>query len=225
MPDRVSTLGQNQGHVIIEGASQQNKLLITFAYINQPLGTRFHSSFLKSTDCKKLFLNPGTNAWYQTGVPGVASNFSELIAFVRGFTVAFPDHEILCLGHSMGAFAALGVGVSIGADRILVSVPECVLNLPGSLSTRYLGDTKIDCGDLTAILSGNRKSAISIIVGTQTAFDLKVARQIEQFPLTSVIELNCRHETFPYLRDTGKLAPVLEAFVDGTPIRPLLEGL
>lgn len=214
----------NSEHLIFEGNSSRKKLLIVFAYINQQLGTRSHSSFLRDVDCKKLFLNPGRNEWYQTGVHGVADTYSGLLAFLQDVASDFADHEIICLGHSMGGFPALGIGVSIGASRILASVPEYVLNTANSLSIRHLKDTNVDCGDLTEVLSGNTKSDITVLVGKQNAFDMEMGRQLSGFPHTDVIALETGHNTFPYLRDVGKLGVILEAFVEDQPIRPLLEG-
>jgi hypothetical protein len=214
----------NSEHLIFEGTSNSKKLLIVFAYINQHLGTRSHSSFLRDVDCKKLFLNPGRNEWYQTGVPGVADTYSGLLTFLQDVACHFADHEIICLGHSMGGFPALGMGVSIGASRILASAPEYVLNTPNSLSIRHLKDTTIDWGDLTEVLAGNTKSHITILVGKQNSFDMEVSRQLSGFPNMDVIELETGHNTFTYLKDVGKLHSTLERFVDGQPIRPLLQG-
>ncbi|WP_262029040.1 hypothetical protein [Microvirga sp. Mcv34] len=199
--------------------------MIVFAYIDQKLGTRSHSSFLRHVDCKKLFLNPGRNAWYQTGIPGVASSYTGLLAFLRDVRSDFADHEILCLGHSMGGFPALGIGVTIGADRILASAPEYVLNMPGSLSVRHLKETPVECGDLTPVLSANAGSAITILVGRQNAFDMDVASQLGTFPQTDVVELETGHNTFPYLKDVGTLGATLEAFVEGRDIRQVVAGL
>ncbi|QRM30281.1 hypothetical protein [Microvirga sp. VF16] len=216
---------QNSDHLIFEPDSDCKKLLIVFAYINQQLGTRSHSSFLRNVDCKKLFLNPGLNEWYQTGVPGVASSYSGLLAFLQNVKSSFADHEILCLGHSMGGFPALGVGVSIGADRILASAPEYILNTPDSLSIRHLKDTQIECGDLTDVLSGNSKSSITILVGKRNAFDMNVAHRLSEFPQTDVFELETGHNTFPYLKDVGRLGATLEAFVEGRDIRSIVAGV
>lgn len=216
---------RNSDHVIFEPESDRKKLLIVFAYIDQKLGTRSHSSFLRHVDCKKLFLNPGRNAWYQTGIPGVASSYTGLLAFLRDVRSDFADHEILCLGHSMGGFPALGIGVTIGADRILASAPEYVLNMPGSLSVRHLKEAPVECGDLTPVLSANDGSAITILVGRQNAFDMEVASQLGTFPQTDVVELETGHNTFPYLKDVGKLGATLEAFVEGRDIRQVVAGL
>ncbi|MGO4525934.1 hypothetical protein AB4097_13825 [Microvirga sp. 2MCAF35] len=216
---------RNSDHVIFEPESERKTLLIVFAYIDQKLGTRSHSSFLRHVDCKKLFLNPGRNEWYQTGVPGVASSYTGLLAFLRDVRLDFADHEILCLGHSMGGFPALGIGVAIGADRILASAPEYVLNLPNSLSVRHLKQTRMECADLTPVLSANAGSSISILVGRQNAFDLEVASRLGAFPHTDVIELETGHNTFPYLKDVEKLGATLEAFVEGRDIRGIIAGM
>jgi hypothetical protein len=216
---------QDSSHLIFEPESNRKKLLIIFAYINQKLGTRSHSNFLRNVNCKKLFLNPGLNEWYQTGVPGVASSYSGLLAFLQDVKSNFADHEILCLGHSMGGFPALGIGVSIGADRILASAPEYILNRPNSLSIRHLKDTQIECGDLTPTLSSNSKSSITVLVGKQNAFDMTVARRLSEFPRTDVIALETGHNTFPYLKDVGRLGETLEAFVDARDIRPVVAGV
>ncbi|WP_262270804.1 hypothetical protein [Microvirga yunnanensis] len=213
---------ENSDHLIFEQDSDRKKLLIVFAYINQTLGTRSHPNFLRHIDCKKLFLNPGLSQWYQTGVPGVASSYSGLLAFLQDVKTSFYDHEILCLGHSMGAFPALGIGVGVGADRILASAPEIILNTPGSLSIRHLGSTLLECGDLTPVLFSNSKSSITVLVGKQNAFDMRVARRLGEFPRTEIIELGTGHNTFPYLKDVGKLGAVLEAFVEGGNLRPLV---
>lgn len=216
---------QNSDHLIFESDSDRKKLLIVFAYINQKLGTRSHSSFLRHIDCKKLFLNPGLNEWYQTGVRGAASSYSGLLAFLQDVTSHFPDHEVLCLGHSMGGFPALGIGVSIGADRILASAPEYILNTSNSLSIRHLQDTLIECGDLTSTLVANAKSSITVLVGKQNSFDMDVAQRLSEFPHTDVIELETGHNTFPYLKDVGRLGATLEAFVEGRDIRTIVAGV
>jgi hypothetical protein len=125
----------------------------------------------------------------------------------------------------MGGFPALGTGIDIGADRILASAPEYVLNTPNSLSIRHLKDTQIECGDLTPALSANAKSSITILVGRRNAFDMDVARRLSEFPQTDVVELETGHNTFPYLKDVGRLGAILEAFVAGRDIRPIVAGV
>jgi hypothetical protein len=167
---------QDSRHLIFEPDSDCKKLLIVFSYINQKLGTRLHSSFLRNVNCKKIFLNPGLNEWYQTGVPGVASSYSDLLAFLQDVK-------------------------------------------------SNLKDTQIECGDLTPTLFSNSKSSITVLVGKQNAFDMTVARRLSEFPRTDVIALETGHNTFPYLKDVGRLGETLEAFVDARDIRSVAAGV
>jgi len=215
-------LAQPTGHVIFDGAATSRTLLVVFSYIDQPVGTRAHARYLDGTRCKTLFLNPGVNHWFQSGVPGVARTYGELLAFVAAVCARFSDHEILCLGHSMGGFAALGIGVAIGASRVLASVPEAVLNLPGSISGRHLADVAIDCGDITPVLAQNRGTACTVIVGRRTPFDMAMAQRLAAMPMVDIVEIDSDHATFPALRDQGMLRGTLAAFVEGRSIREAL---
>jgi hypothetical protein len=78
---------------------------------------------------------------------------------------------------------------------------------------------------LTPTLSSNSKSSITVLVGKQNAFDINVARQLSEFPRTDVITLETGHNTFPYLKDVGRLGGTLEAFVDARDIRPVVAGV
>jgi hypothetical protein len=78
---------------------------------------------------------------------------------------------------------------------------------------------------LTPTLSSNSKSSITVLVGKQNAFDMNVARQLSEFPRTDVIALETGHNTFPYLKDVGRLGGTLEAFVGARDIRPVVAGV
>jgi hypothetical protein len=48
---------------------------------------------------------------------------------------------------------------------------------------------------------------------------------LSEFPRTDVIALETGHNTFPYLKDVGRLGETLEAFVDARDIRPVVAGV
>jgi hypothetical protein len=54
---------------------------------------------------------------------------------------------------------------------------------------------------------------------------MDVARRLSEFPQTDVVELETGHNTFPYLKDVGRLGAILEAFVAGRDIRPIVAGV
>ncbi len=214
------------GHFRIEAESPAKKLLIVFAYVDQPLEVITHTNFIERGHSKILFLNPGKNDWYQTGISDIADDYYGLGNFLRRLcSEQFPDHEIICLGHSMGAFAAIGFGIELGATRVLASVPEIELQLPGSVSIGRLKNVHIQMGNLAPFLRRNEKTRIIGLVGDQNAFDCTQAHLLSTFSMTEVWHLDCSHITFPYLRDKGRLKPLITAFIDDSDVGQSLEGV
>jgi len=201
----------NSDHFHFDGSSNAAKLMIVFGYINQPVGVLSHIKFLGEAACKKVFLNPGCNLWYQTGVPGVADSLETLETALNAICREYDDHELLCLGHSMGAYAALYFAAKLAASRVLASVPELQLNLPGSISINHMNGRSGP--NLLDILPPDLKTRVSVIVGTKSPFDLEMAERLTRFPKVELWKIPCSHETFPYLRDSGRLKAILEAFV------------
>ena len=86
----------------------------------------------------------------------------------------------MCVGNSMGAYAALLFGTLINADHILAIGPETLLKLPGSRSRAFIGsrpDTGFD--DLLPYLSlpsAGRKT--DIIFGESDLIDVHCARRV-----------------------------------------------
>ena len=213
----------NSGHFHFDGSSNVKKMMIVFGYINQPVGILSHLNFLGEADCKKVFLNPGCNLWYQTGVPGLGESFESLEFTLREIRREYNDHEILCLGHSMGAYAALYFGAKLCASRVLASVPELQLNLPGSISIDHMKGRPAP--NLLDVLSSSVETQMCVIVGTKNQFDVDMAHHLMAFPKAAIWKISSGHETFPYLRDCGRLRDILGAFVRDGNIAPYISDL
>jgi pimeloyl-ACP methyl ester carboxylesterase len=213
----------NSDYFHFDGSSNASKLMIVFGYINQPVGVLSHLKFLESADCKKVFLNPGCNLWYQTGVPGLADSLETLEIALKAICREYDDHDVLCLGHSMGAYAALYFAARLGASRVLASVPELQLNVPGSISINHMNGRSGP--NLLDVLPPDIETGISVIVGTKNQFDLDMADRLTRFPGVQLWKIPCSHETFPYLRDSGRLKEILEAFVRDGDIAPHISDL
>jgi hypothetical protein len=79
---------------------------------------------LARTDCSVMLLRDVATSWYHA-VPGVEDGVPGLAAFLAGRTEAY--ERIVCVGHSMGGYAALLFGRLLAADAVLAVVPQTVL--------------------------------------------------------------------------------------------------
>ena len=187
-----ATIPNELGYFRIEAESPAKKLMIVFAYIDQPLEVVSHTNYIERGHSKIVFLNSGKKRWYQTGISGIADDYYGIGEFLRRLcSEQFADHEIICLGYSMGAFAAIGFGIELGATRVLAAGPEIELQLPGSVSISPLKDVPVQMGSLIPVLRKNEKTRIIGLVGDQNAFDVTQAHLLSTFPLTEVWHLDC----------------------------------
>jgi pimeloyl-ACP methyl ester carboxylesterase len=202
-------------HCFYERSGDHDTLMVLFNYWGQPLSARSHARFVANAPCNKLYLHSGADDWFQNGVPGVAESFEHLLAFCQDLKDHMRETRFHFAGHSMGAFAALGCGLFSGADRILASVPEIDLCLPDSMSAKYLNVADLRYATIRPLLFENTTTPIDVIVGRHDAADCRVAHWIAAHRQVSLVELDCGHETFVYLRDQGSLSLVFRAFVEG----------
>ena len=88
--------------------------------------------------------------------------------------------SVMCIGNSMGAYAALLFGTLVNADHVLAIGPETLLRLAGSRSRAFIGNrppTPFD--DLLPYLSqpaAGRKT--DIVIGESDLVDVHCARRI-----------------------------------------------
>ena len=212
-------------HSFFERAGEHDTLLVLFNYLDQPLEARSHRRFMDGLACNRLFLHSGRNDWFQNGIPGIANSFEALIDFCRILPERFGSSRVLYLGHSMGAFGALGCGLGAGAERILASVPEIDLLRPGSVSATRLVSEDLRFPSVRPLLEANGHIPVHVVAGRNWPADMEAVRSIETRPNVTVSLLDCKHETFPYLRDQGRLTPMIRAFVEGEDVGAVLDGL
>ena len=212
-------------HCFYDRAGDHTTLMVVFNYFDQPLSVRSHYNAISKLPCNRLFLNSGKNDWFQTGIPGISDSFEETISFCKKIKSDFKEERIVYVGHSMGAFAALGCGIAAGADRILASAPETELVLSGSISSEYLAGKHIPYPSVEKHLEANKKTKIWVIYGERDPFDRAVGLAMRKHKLVSPIPLKCGHTTFPYLQQNNILTDVLRAFLEDDDVADIVKKL
>ncbi|MCV9960717.1 hypothetical protein OIU34_02295 [Pararhizobium sp. BT-229] len=184
---------------------------------------KFHF-FGQSQQCGEnvILVNNGQNHWYQDGVPGLGETLEETIATIKAWSVALGAPDIYCVGASMGGSGAALFGCLLGAS-VLAFGFEAKLDLPSSRSRKLSppGYT-FKIPDLSPLIAASKKP-FHAYIGAEDAEDLIATSHLATYPNVNLtIMQNVTHGPPKYLRNRGRLRPLIEAFLDGNkmPVMP-----
>ena len=75
-------------------------------------------------DVDKLYVRDHGQAWYQAGLPGVASNLGAIADYLRDTIAEADARRVVMVGNSMGGYAAMVFGALVGADVVHSFAPQ-----------------------------------------------------------------------------------------------------
>lgn len=205
----------------LDRETDSDVLAIVFSHVSeQPGRFSFYGSF-RDIAANKLFVNTPGNGWYRDGVPGLGDDIDSAADGLRIMIRRIAPRTVVCVGNSMGAYAALLFGELINADRVLAIGPETLLDQPGSRSRGFLAGRPPPSryADLLPVLSrfaADRR--ISIVIGESDLFDLEYARRVAHLPGMRLRSLRgVGHEVPAMLHRFGAWRPLIQDFVrDGS---------
>lgn len=105
-------------------------LLVTFAGISGALGI-FPFEFFNITkdfNINKIFIRDFNQSWYHSGISGISSDIEGTARFLQGIIKNKRYKKIVCLGNSMGGYAAIIIGTLINADIVHAFAPQTFLD-------------------------------------------------------------------------------------------------
>ena len=213
----------------LEGAEHADRLAIVFSHIDEPEGRFSLFGTVRDLPAARLFVNTPRNSWYHDGVPGIAGDVPGLAAELRRAIGVLAPRRIATVGVSMGGYAALLFGALVDADRTIAFGPETEVKLPGSRSSRFVGDRpRGPWDDLLPVLERRaRPSPVAILSGEADLIDLHCALRVRHLPGVTVRTFRgVGHEVPAALHLFDAFRPLVADFVrDGTLPRVLpLEG-
>ncbi len=118
------------GDVLIDSWVPNAPLLISFAFVNWERPADFYL-FGRSLKLEKLsgqrfnriLLRDRRNLWYLDGIPELGNSLDTTIVRLKRLIEVIAPSEIWCVGESMGGYAALLYGITLGASRIVAFGP------------------------------------------------------------------------------------------------------
>jgi len=155
-----------------EGAAD---VVVSFSALNTRPGSFMLRHLLASFPAQRVYLNCPGNQWYLDGVPGLgdspeatADSLSALIDSLRG-----PGGRVLFFGGSMGGYGAVEYGSRCGADLVLATGVETILNIPTGASAPHLKG-RMPQTPLVDLLAASQVKTI-LIYGEESASDMMCA--------------------------------------------------
>lgn len=173
----------------------------------------------------RLFLNNGSNSWYQGGIPQFAKDFQACSDLIQRWADVLEANEICCVGTSMGAYGAILHGARLGARVLAFSVDHMIAS-PGSQSERhYDGPCPVPYPELSHVVSGAKKGCtVQLISGERDIADLYSTYKLADLAgISACSVIGADHYVPSCLSRRNHLNRILQGFVKGAKLEiPML---
>jgi len=177
---------------------------------------------LNGRRCNFIFVKDFRQSWYQHGLLGLSASLDHTAEVLQGLLP--PDtRSVRTIGSSSGGFAALQLGLRLGADRILAFAPQTRIT-PRTFKRFKTVDSDMSAYDFSAPEADLRNTfaayppqgEVRIVYGGKNAFDTREAMRLADVPGVTLHPLpNCPHHTVAaFARKTGALTQLLDRFTD-----------
>lgn len=204
-----------------ELGSGSKTLLITFAGISGAVGL-YPFEFFKITkgfDIDKIFIRDLEQSWYHKGMKDISNSIEDSAKYLKSIIKANKYKKVVCLGNSMGGYAAILIGYLIKADIVLSFSPQTFLDeknrekykdnrwqeqiaaLPKNIDEKYL--------DLSKLLRPN-KTKINIYYSLQERIDVEHVNKIKNLKNVNLFAYeNGGHQLVQFLKKSKDLYIIL----------------
>ncbi|MFA6197331.1 MAG: hypothetical protein WC656_11900 [Sulfurimonas sp.] len=204
-------------------SNNSDTLLITFAGISGAIGLYPFEFFkiTKSFNVDKIFIRDLNQSWYHKGLKDISTSIEETALFLKKIIEKQKYSKVVCLGNSMGGYAAIVIGELIGADVVLSFAPQTFLDdenrdkfsdnrwkeqitlLPQNIDKKYL-DLNLFLKDKTT------QTKIELYFSLDERIDVAHVQFIQDNPSVTIYPfLEGGHQLVQKLRKSGDLYRIL----------------
>lgn len=175
-------------------------------------------------DASAIVVSNGRNQWYQGGIDGLGHGRNEVTGSFRHWAKHLGASSFYTVGAAMGGTGALLHGVPLGA-RVLAFSCETQMDLVGGHVQRLMekGLTP-SVPDLRPMVEKSR-APVFLYAGESDPVDLYSAFNLADLPNVFADSLRrVQHGVVSYLDRKGRLAPMIDAFLDNQHLPRMPEG-
>lgn len=192
-------------------------LAIVFSHLNEPVGRFSLYGSIREAQVSKLFVNSGANAWYRDGVPGLGGDIEQTALGLQQVIDRVKPRELVCVGVSMGAYAAILFGARLRATRVLALSAKTLLPVPGALSARLMHGRAVSGYEdlLPFIEHAEGRTRFHLLAGEADVVDLQAIHRVAHLPGVHVGTVpDGAHEAARALDDAKAFRPLLKAYLE-----------
>ena len=178
---------------------------------------------LSAFNCNFIFIKDFKQAWYQLGLLGVTRNLGETTDYLKSI-IPSQTTELLAVGASAGGFAAISLGVRLGATRVLAFGPQTKVSGRAFKKFGTIDSQKAEFDfdspdtDLCNILDDNPDYAgrIKVYFSRRNAGDRKDVMRIADYPQIEPVPVDAEiHNVAEHLQKLGQLDNIIAEFMTG----------
>ena len=172
-------------HLRLVPRTGSTELVIAFSHLGYPSGHFAMSRALADLSVNILYVNSGEDSWYQRGLGEEAPSIDATLELLKQLIEHLDPTKIICVGISMGGYAALLFGLLLKCDIILAITAEITIGETFSRSWTANTLQRYDARyrSLAYLIQQNSQTKIFAIYGAYDIIDLSllwpIAREIE----------------------------------------------
>ncbi len=185
-PKAIDASSESSNDFIFECNHPGKPLVISFSYAHWDAATTFDFfGRLKKIEGQlnepfnRIYLRDPKSRWYHYGVDGLGNNIDEVVTSLKSSIGKLQPSEVITIGQSMGAYAALIFGALLEADKVIAFAPLAFIDsemLESYSDHRYLTVLKEVCKselkakylDVVSLYKKcHRQPKVHVIFGTQ----------------------------------------------------------
>jgi len=153
-------------HILFDKNDDSSQLIVYFSSAGAKTFEGY--SLLSKYSANKLFIRDDTKSWYSGTIPSISKSADDLIEYLKNIIEKFEKKNIVFLGSSMGAYAAILFGIKLNIGKVIAFSPQIILHP----SMPFSPNKAVKYNDLSKLVLENQKTDIDIWFGEGEPLDL-----------------------------------------------------
>ena len=225
-PRTIDDLDAAPSAILLENLIEARSIVIAFSSLAvDGVGRPFElAGLFERTDCACILVRDIKSSWYHC-IDGIEGGVPGLAEYLRRRTARY--ERVICVGHSMGGYAALLFGDLLAADEILTFDPQTALSTSALLALKdrrweqFLSPVRAIVGDCATLDLGPESRARKITVYVAASgIELDRSHAHRLLPRARIVQIDgalpLNHGwLFVALRESGQLRCLIDAAVAG----------